>query len=127
MRRAACLVTLALIALAPLGCGGSGSKPKAQQAACESVYGDALRQMRSFMAEVGAGMTVGTFNQSYPKLAGPVQLAKDAAHGSDCPAEIGVKVNALYRRIKSDSQDPSTIKRWNTDYDALRSERAALP
>jgi hypothetical protein len=84
--------------------------------------------MRSFMAEVGAGMTVGTFNQEYPKLAGQVQLAKDAARGdNDCPPEIKDKVDGLYARIKSDSQDQSTVGPWSASYEALQSEIAALP
>lgn len=107
------------------GCGGGGAS---QQAACQKIYGDALQKMRGFMAEVGAGMTVLTFDQEYPKLAGPVQLAKDAAaNDNDCPPEIKDKVDGLYGRIKSASQDPSTISQWNASYEALQSEIAALP
>jgi hypothetical protein len=127
MRCTARILMLAFLVLAPLGCGGSGAAAD-EQAACEKLYGGVLQRMRSFMAEVGAGMTVGTFNEEYPTLAGPMQLAQDAAENdNDCPPVIKEKVNELYRRIKSDSRDPSTIQRWNASYEALRSEINALP
>jgi hypothetical protein len=126
------LAVVVLSVLLAAGCGGgsgSGAATEApsERAACEQVWGDVLLRMRSFMAEVAAGMTVGTFALEYPKLAGPMQLARDASRGSDCPSEINASVELLYRGIKQDSQDDSTIRRWNRDYKELQARIAALP
>ncbi len=129
--RSAALVSLVLC-LGLASCGGSdggsgGDEPASEEAACERVYGDVLNEMRSLMAEIDAGMTVGEFREEYPKLAGPLQLAKDEARGSECPVQIGSKIDRMYKRIRRDGEDPSTIKKWNEDYEALRDEIAALP
>src|SRR4051794_19700959 len=114
-------VLSAVITAALVACGGSNAEPS-QRAACEKLYGGALQKMRSFMAEVDAGMTVGTFNQQYPKLAGPVQLAHDAAKkDTTCPSTYDLKVDDLYKSVKRDSGDPSSIRSWNEAYDAVQS------
>jgi hypothetical protein len=83
--------------------------------------------MRSFMAEVDAGMTVGTFDDKYPTLAGRVQLANDAAAGSVCPPGIGLAVNSLYQRVKKSSRGPIVLANWNSSYERVEAQIAALP
>jgi hypothetical protein len=133
MRIARLLAVVLALCLATVGCGGSGSAsaPSApvasKKAACQNTFGPALRVMRSFMAEVDAGMTVGTFDDKYPTLAGPVQLANDASAGSSCPTGIGIAVNSLYQRVKKSSQGPVVLANWNASYEHLQAQIAALP
>jgi hypothetical protein len=83
--------------------------------------------MRSLMAQTHAGMSEAEFSVEYPKIAGPVQLGKDAARSGGCPGEIGIRVQELYRRIDYASKSAETNLKWNRDYDTLDADIAALP
>jgi hypothetical protein len=131
-KRKAPVVVLALVVtlgLAVVGCGGSGSAsapPVSKKAACQRTFEPALRAMRSLIAGDAAGMTVGTFNEEYPKVAGPVQLADDAAATSVCPSVIGYGFDDLYSTLKTRAGSDHGIARWNAAYEDLQSQIAAL-